>query len=132
MICCFKHKTAYEMLIRYWISDVCSSDLSGVDCDPVFSGCFAMSAARETLLSALDAYVHPLIGRGLVAAGTIASAEIVGDAAQVVIELGFPSASIRDELAQELGRSEEHTSELQSLMRISYAVFCLKKQKNRK
>src|SRR3546814_7717361 len=29
------------------------------------------------------------------------------------------------------GRSEEHTSELQSLMRISYAVFCLKKTKNR-
>src|SRR3546814_15742384 len=28
------------------------------------------------------------------------------------------------------GRSEEHTSELQSLMRISYAVFCLKKRKN--
>src|SRR3546814_4403897 len=28
------------------------------------------------------------------------------------------------------GRSEEHTSELQSLMRISYAVFCLKKKKN--
>src|SRR3546814_5308450 len=31
-----------------------------------------------------------------------------------------------------LGRSEEHTSELQSLMRISYAVFCLKKKKNNK
>src|SRR3546814_4642902 len=30
----------------------------------------------------------------------------------------------------EEGRSEEHTSELQSLMRISYAVFCLKKKKN--
>src|SRR3546814_2786720 len=30
-----------------------------------------------------------------------------------------------------LGRSEEHTSELQSLMRISYAVFCLKKKNNR-
>src|SRR3546814_3081672 len=29
----------------------------------------------------------------------------------------------------EIGRSEEHTSELQSLMRISYAVFCLKKKK---
>src|SRR3546814_1418771 len=29
-----------------------------------------------------------------------------------------------------LGRSEEHTSELQSLMRISYAVFCLKKKKS--
>src|SRR3546814_5652986 len=32
-------------------------------------------------------------------------------------------------LTQDLGRSEEHTSELQSLMRISYAVFCLKKKK---
>src|SRR3546814_1431167 len=30
------------------------------------------------------------------------------------------------------GRSEEHTSELQSLMRISYAVFCLKKKRNNK
>src|SRR3546814_3657407 len=37
---------------------------------------------------------------------------------------------LRDTLAALLGyaRSEEHTSELQSLMRISYAVFCLKKQ----
>src|SRR3546814_9409387 len=32
--------------------------------------------------------------------------------------------------AADLGRSEEHTSELQSLMRISYAVFCLKKKNN--
>src|SRR3546814_9441316 len=32
-------------------------------------------------------------------------------------------------LSKQLGRSEEHTSELQSLMRISYAVFCLKKKK---
>src|SRR3546814_20214565 len=31
-----------------------------------------------------------------------------------------------------IGRSEEHTSELQSLMRISYAVFCLKKKKTQK
>src|SRR3546814_2324223 len=31
---------------------------------------------------------------------------------------------------QDVGRSEEHTSELQSLMRISYAVFCLKKNKH--
>src|SRR3546814_4677074 len=33
---------------------------------------------------------------------------------------------------QESARSEEHTSELQSLMRISYAVFCLKKKNNKK
>src|SRR3546814_2769575 len=41
-----------------------------------------------------------------------------------------PSAHRRDGAAP--GRSEEHTSELQSLMRISYAVFCLKKQKTKK
>src|SRR3546814_1335220 len=34
--------------------------------------------------------------------------------------------------AEVADRSEEHTSELQSLMRISYAVFCLKKKKNNK
>src|SRR3546814_4682197 len=33
-------------------------------------------------------------------------------------------------LGEDCGRSEEHTSELQSLMRISYAVFCLKKKKH--
>src|SRR3546814_9532197 len=37
--------------------------------------------------------------------------------------------TVRPELVE--GRSEEHTSELQSLMRISYAVFCLKKKKTK-
>src|SRR3546814_5346952 len=37
-------------------------------------------------------------------------------------------AAERREAGAEVERSEEHTSELQSLMRISYAVFCLKKQ----
>src|SRR3546814_5919091 len=36
----------------------------------------------------------------------------------------------RGRVQEAVGRSEEHTSELQSLMRISYAVFCLKKKKN--
>src|SRR3546814_2652252 len=36
---------------------------------------------------------------------------------------------LEDELVERAVRSEEHTSELQSLMRISYAVFCLKKKK---
>src|SRR3546814_10204793 len=40
--------------------------------------------------------------------------------------------SRRAKLAHDHSRSEEHTSELQSLMRISYAVFCLKKKKKRK
>src|SRR3546814_13652306 len=42
---------------------------------------------------------------------------------------GFVFYALMDEL--EKLRSEEHTSELQSLMRISYAVFCLKKKKKR-
>src|SRR3546814_6195261 len=36
--------------------------------------------------------------------------------------------ALRLQLGERLGRSEEHTSELQSLMRNSYAVFCLKKK----
>src|SRR3546814_5251837 len=43
---------------------------------------------------------------------------------------GWPGAGGRRRPNNE--RSEEHTSELQSLMRISYAVFCLKKKKNTK
>src|SRR3546814_4439499 len=39
--------------------------------------------------------------------------------------------SVTDPLVERGGRSEEHTSELQSLMRISYAVFCLKKKKKK-
>src|SRR3546814_5798745 len=42
-------------------------------------------------------------------------------------EIRSPSFSMR--LPSVVARSEEHTSELQSLMRISYAVFCLKKKK---
>src|SRR3546814_2019422 len=60
-------------------------------------------------------------GRGL-----IDDADREGHAAAVEMRV------IGDLLGQEIGvRSEEHTSELQSLMRISYAVFCLKKKKTR-
>src|SRR3546814_2938893 len=45
---------------------------------------------------------------------------------------GSPGHHFQISLAQENERSEEHTSELQSLMRISYAVFCLKKKKKHK
>src|SRR3546814_8953117 len=41
-------------------------------------------------------------------------------------------AAGRAQRAAVTARSEEHTSELQSLMRISYAVFCLKKKKNKR
>src|SRR3546814_15397744 len=42
-----------------------------------------------------------------------------------------PDQGHRRSLTAHWQRSEEHTSELQSLMRISYAVFCLKKKKNK-
>src|SRR3546814_10631577 len=44
-------------------------------------------------------------------------------------QAGLPGRSARDRHQYRRLRSEEHTSELQSLMRISYAVFCLKKTK---
>src|SRR3546814_4530907 len=46
----------------------------------------------------------------------------------VLEDYGLSNALILDRACRE-NRSEEHTSELQSLMRISYAVFCLKKKK---
>src|SRR3546814_5244853 len=45
-------------------------------------------------------------------------------------EAGCGHRMLLGDLSLRRTRSEEHTSELQSLMRISYAVFCLKKQKN--
>src|SRR3546814_5780547 len=60
----------------------------------------------------------------------------------VLFELGFEQLEQRERIGRRAGktgqhlavlaqaRSEEHTSELQSLMRISYAVFCLKKKNN--
>src|SRR3546814_3804972 len=54
-------------------------------------------------------------------AGKSYSTEAVSDPA---------AQAVKERFAQRFTRSEEHTSELQSLMRISYAVFCLKKKKN--
>src|SRR3546814_9177341 len=54
-----------------------------------------------------------------------------GDASSAVgggVEDIVVTAQRRNENLQKVPRSEEHTSELQSLMRISYAVFCLKKK----
>src|SRR3546814_10460121 len=45
--------------------------------------------------------------------------------------LNVASSSVSNVTVQSCQRSEEHTSELQSLMRISYAVFCLKQKQHR-
>src|SRR3546814_10243209 len=63
-----------------------------------------------------------------------------GQAAVVALDRDHPCAGTEQRARQAAGtgtdlehrlRSEEHTSELQSLMRISYAVFCLKKKKTK-
>src|SRR3546814_9655491 len=57
--------------------------------------------------------------------GALGAAEFCFDAAR---QYGLD----RKQFGRPLARSEEHTSELQSLMRISYAVCCLKKKKDKK
>src|SRR3546814_5591069 len=52
------------------------------------------------------------------------------DIADATADKGIAEFIARINTRRALRRSEEHTSELQSLMRISYAVFCLKKKKN--
>src|SRR3546814_5440028 len=65
-----------------------------------------------------------------VAAGLLAArAERTGEIVQPRVVPGGLGVSQKPQAEHELIRSEEHTSELQSLMRISYAVFCLKKKK---
>src|SRR3546814_7105514 len=48
---------------------------------------------------------------------------------QLLSDVPVAISAVSAETLQNSGRSEEHTSELQSLMRLSYAVFCLKKKK---
>src|SRR3546814_943348 len=101
------------MRISDWSSDVCSSDL--------------YSLRTES--------VAPVMGNGkAISSSRIREALQTGDCAEATRLLTRPFAiegvvQHGDKVGREIGyRSEEHTSELQSLMRISYAVFCLKKQ----
>src|SRR3546814_1457963 len=78
-----------------------------------------------------DAFTRTVCGKLIVNTGTAPPAWSACLAAQVAEAGGryveAPVSGSRQQ-AQERRRSEEHTSELQSLMRISYAVFCLKKK----
>src|SRR3546814_10130248 len=61
----------------------------------------------------------------------LAFEEIIGSSPNFRSALAIAAKAARARVPVMIeGRSEEHTSELQSLMRISYAVFCLKKKKN--
>src|SRR3546814_5877569 len=58
-----------------------------------------------------------------------AAAQCIGQAAAGIEQHGVGGNVLLRQEVPDARRSEEHTSELQSLMRISYAVFCLKKKK---
>src|SRR3546814_1867627 len=104
----FKHKTAYEMRISDWSSDVCSSDLDQDVSDELEAQCQGEGIVR-TVVYAIDA--DDIDGQH----------EHVGDT--------YSEAAAREVVRRlKFERTEEHTPELQSLMRISYAVFCLKKK----
>src|SRR3546814_1877928 len=67
--------------------------------------------------------------KALVALSTVGAFAIAGALAWSLSERREQSGAEAVSVAPRQSRSEEHTSELQSLMRISYAVFCLKKKK---
>src|SRR3546814_2507573 len=102
------------MRISDWSSDVCSSDLArrGVDCDGRDVG------AARTRATARDLARAP---------GAQGTDEVCAMKRRWIL---FAPLAIMALLFGAF-RSEEHTSELQSLMRISYAVFCLKKKKTK-
>src|SRR3546814_1722329 len=117
----FKQKTAYEMRISDWSSDVCSSDLHVAD---LF---FAVAELVEHLLHSRVAgiLVHGNSYRIWLSFSVVISIPSIDG---MCLLIDFATATIASWTVFELRmRSEEHTSELQSLMRISYAVFCLKK-----
>src|SRR3546814_9952881 len=105
------------MRISDWSSDVCSSDLA------------ANKAAKDGL-SDLLIPTEEIFGR-------YSAYDLINErTGEIYIEAGDEVSSENLEKLDKAGidhlellRSEEHTSELQSLMRISYAVFCMKKKK---
>src|SRR3546814_7710430 len=128
------------MRIIDWSSDVCSSDLAFL-AEKVLGNVVA-SGVKVLVLAVIVG-----IGSGLSAQFQVHPAEPSIDHALVImlasltllalgifgpgIATGLVSGAPQLGAGAMAGRSEEHTSELQSLMRISYAVFCLKKKKHK-
>src|SRR3546814_6262298 len=114
----FKQKTAYEMRISDWSSDMIAHEVA----QHAAEGC-RLSQRGEFLIG---------IGRRQRAPDRLAVFDVVPTAKRDNGIVGDQSDF--GEVVKEAidDRSEEHTSELQSLMRITYAVFCLKKKKTKK
>src|SRR3546814_10017171 len=121
--------TAYEMRISDWSSDVCSSDLRY---ETIRQLGYAVTKGERDPESA--AIACPVFSRGTTLFGALSVVIPLYRFNDNMVETLVPEMKrTAFELSQDLGgispRSEEHTSELQSLMRISYAVFCLKNKK---
>src|SRR3546814_1224791 len=89
----------------------------------------AASSGRKTIAWITGLPLHPV---GIVDGNGAAAAEVNNENGKA--DGGFTRCHGQHEHREDLSdeRSEEHTSELQSLMRISYAVFCLKKKNRNK
>src|SRR3546814_5399681 len=103
---------------------------------PISAGLLEYHLGVHEVADALTRDQQPLVGQRLIGQHhrVARDAERMGEPPARRQRVAARQAAVQDgvdELAAEL-RSEEHTSELQSLMRISYAVFCLKKKKKRK
>src|SRR3546814_1659622 len=116
------------MRISDWSSDVCSSDLSyrrhARHGDPRAVLLAALAALESDDIEAVDA--SPIIASDPLGPSRRRYANAV---ALVASKLSPPEMLGR--LQEIEARSEEHTSELQSLMRRSYAVFCLNKKNSK-
>src|SRR3546814_4601275 len=135
------------MRISDWSSDVCSSDL-GLIVRPRTPGAVVKVDTSSASLSADGGFdVIAVLGERELVLGSVSlslglSAEATGLSISDDSLFGLPLAgsvtlvpngleSVTVEAAVEVSpRSEEHTSELQSLMRTPYAVFCLKQKTN--
>src|SRR3546814_3373361 len=123
-----KQKTAYEMRISDWSSDVCSSDLLQALEDGLQDYSPNVKAAAGAIVT-IDRNGETVIHRGLMReaeAKALRTLERLRQGFGGEGEAGNDDEGEDDEqpkIAAMSDRSEEHTSELQSLMRISYAVF---------
>src|SRR3546814_7670514 len=115
-LCCFKQKTAYEMRIRGGSSDAGSAHDDAADM-MVGQGCVQLAAHLDLVVG------HRRAAEDEGARRPAASFALAVHPAGHRLHVAGMGVVL-------LVRSEEHTSELQSLMRISYAVFCLKKKQH--
>src|SRR3546814_1836254 len=117
------------MRISDWSSDVCSSDLQAKRGLPVKCALIGSAANRKWAGGGIAKVERGYAAKDLLNAADVYQVRRAGGMLIVIADNEVQPVAIEGSRKLGLVRSEEHTSELQSLMRISYAVFCLKKKK---